>query len=905
MKSKYMVEGTRGCKISTIIINLYLIDCVYFIFVKRNLLIRIYFYPTCRRAYNYLKFLSSDKGFYLNKSHYSKTLPRLSRRYRTLTPKPLINQNQRATSLERPASKKFKRYNSNFELSPLPPPIIHHASSLQTLLKQEDMRGTPSSGITQKIKNLKYTGQNIFSKKMTALKAKLSDATIPSIEAPKGSNKDKIKNKRSRFRRAVSDSNTMAELLVRSVIQVHSSLDCIVETHDPPPPLKKQASLNESSTENCGKKLKSGSFLSLQDDITEAPSSNASDLSETTTSDEDDSEQKDTAIDFETVSAIVKTVRRLSLIQGSGSETTSIQSMEVLNEQSEIDSNEECNSITTPMEEKNQWQFDTSSISNDRRISFAYGDEDKYTTSQITTIAENEENEETESNIQSNDSSEKKVIFEVGDSNERDDSDSIQWKFDDEKKVGDGNERDDSGSIQWKFEDIPIDYTDKKVLFAFGKNLEADQIPPKAEFEDFDLESSDDEINDNKNNEDLQKSRKIIIPPVMMGASIENKGLVKTAMEMLLLDKVNLMSTYTPPQSPSITSKEKSFNLPPRSNSIDQNRDGSFYPKIAETFQTIRRSSTQSLNHHMKGGLGVKTASFVKESTNEEGDLHRSLLSLQDHNQQRNENVLGAPFAALPVSGGSHRCSSVANSPNGDDVNAKTSRRDSFLAKTESKLKNVLQGPLQLIRGDSKKRKNLKGDGLLGTALENVLMDSVNEILLTSQIKDGDKNEEILTNPQIQNLQTPCELTPNTTPQKFTPDLPDNIEIAEGNAINKMHASFNPFTRIVASPQPDSSRSEHGHQRTESMGAKISQSPAKLHGIASIHRRSSDSDLSITPKGKFIEFRLVLFLENLDDFIFSTYRFYNYFFLLLLVKDSLGKVSILLLGENYCCILVD
>ncbi|KAK9890127.1 hypothetical protein WA026_008936 [Henosepilachna vigintioctopunctata] len=48
-------------------------------------------------------------------------------------------------------------------------------------------------------------------------------------------------------------------------------------------------------------------------------------------------------------------------------------------------------------------------------------------------------------------------------------------------------------------------------------------------------------------------------------------------------------------------------------------------------------------------------------------------------------------------------------------------------------------------------------------------------------------------------------------------------------------------------PLPDSFQADH--HRSESMGTKMSHSPAKLANIASIHRRSSDSDLSVTPKG--------------------------------------------------------
>lgn len=633
----------------------------------------------------------------------------------------------------------------------------------------------------------------MFTKKMTALKAKLSDTTIPPIE-PTNTANVKDKRKKYKFRRTISDSNTMAELLVRSVIHVHSSLECITEAPDlPPPVLKKQKSLSEYTTSEIPKKFKSS--LSLPEVNADALSSNPSDASESSSSDEDESEPKEKTIEYDTVSAIVKNVRRLSMIQnnsGAAMETMSIQSMDVLTEQGETDSISGYSVMNTPIEDRGEWQFDT--ISTNGNAERKSGDEDRISYNcQITTIAEHEENEEIESSVKD---------LSVSEEN------SQQTELEDNPE-----------SIQWRFEDIPSDWADKKVLFSLEDSAETSQIPPKAEFDDFNL--SDEEaaglpIEDDKN------ERKVIIPPVMMGANIGNKGLMKTAMEMLLLDKVNLMSTYTPPTSPTLESKKK-FEIPAsRSLSIDQQKDQSFLPKITETFQTIRRSSTQSLNYQKRND-----------------GAHRSLLSLQD--LDHTQGVKKREFR------------SITNSPNENEYKRGFASLDNrkhhcLLSITENKLKNIFQTPLQLFRGDSKKKvvEDKSGQqGLLGTALENVLMDSVNEILATSSGNGGTTKSEHPINPQ-----TSCELTSNTTSQLSKPNVPANTEIAKGNAINQTHASFEPFTRTVGSPQLEYARQEHGHQRTESMGAKFSQSPAKLHGFTGIHRRSSDSDLSITPKGK-------------------------------------------------------
>uniref|UniRef100_A0A1Y1LNM9 C2 domain-containing protein n=1 Tax=Photinus pyralis TaxID=7054 RepID=A0A1Y1LNM9_PHOPY len=53
----------------------------------------------------------------------------------------------------------------------------------------------------------------------------------------------------------------------------------------------------------------------------------------------------------------------------------------------------------------------------------------------------------------------------------------------------------------------------------------------------------------------------------------------------------------------------------------------------------------------------------------------------------------------------------------------------------------------------------------------------------------------------------------------------------------------------IISPGTELSKCDSGHHRTESVSGKISQSPGKFQSIPFMNRRSSDSDLSITPKG--------------------------------------------------------
>lgn len=75
-----------------------------------------------------------------------------------------------------------------------------------------------------------------------------------------------------------------------------------------------------------------------------------------------------------------------------------------------------------------------------------------------------------------------------------------------------------------------------------------------------------------------------------------------------------------------------------------------------------------------------------------------------------------------------------------------------------------------------------------------------------------------------------------------------------------LHESLLSFTRSDQHLLSASPNSQKTHIRTESSGAKFSASPQRIsnslgkdQGLSSIHRRSSDSDLSITPKGELFD----------------------------------------------------
>lgn len=96
-------------------------------------------------------------------------------------------------------------------------------------------------------------------------------------------------------------------------------------------------------------------------------------------------------------------------------------------------------------------------------------------------------------------------------------------------------------------------------------------------------------------------------------------------------------------------------------------------------------------------------------------------------------------------------------------------------------------------------------------------------------------------------------------------NMSDNLE-HDICSNNTLHASLASSLRAMGSPTTEINRTENGHQRTESVGTKLIQSPARFHPIPFMHRRSSDSDLSITPKGKR-SLQLSLFYYHFDIII--------------------------------------
>ncbi|KAB0801068.1 hypothetical protein PPYR_05422 [Photinus pyralis] len=183
-------------------------------------------------ALDNLQFLRCDKGFHLDRSYPNNIINNNS----VLSPNSFYS--SQASELTYPGIKQKKtlsRHLSYNEFTTMKSTLSlnqnvfgttkDHSSSLQTLLRQEDLRGVPAKSIAQTFKNFKYSSQNLLSKKMTALKAKLSDSEMQE-EDHDGEHRPGARKKRTLFHsQSSNDSNPLAELLVHSIM--HSSLERI------------------------------------------------------------------------------------------------------------------------------------------------------------------------------------------------------------------------------------------------------------------------------------------------------------------------------------------------------------------------------------------------------------------------------------------------------------------------------------------------------------------------------------------------------------------------------------------------------------------------------------------------------------------------------------------------------
>lgn len=764
---------------------------------------------------------------------------------------------------------------------------LQHSSSLQTLLEQEDNRGIPGHGISQRIKNLKYTSQSMLSKKMEALKAKLGDSATAETSFKSHSLSELVEKRKKSFKykHANSDSSVMAELLVRSVIQAQNSLDCILEVRDnssPSPQLQSDDADNKQELQFDTKPKADTFHLSLPHSL-DLQSSNES-CSEYSTSEEDEnlSDTTEANLDYETVSSIVKKVpiieRKLSLRDRNFTEPK----FEFLSNEIIIDNED-----------------DSQLVDNDYPVCEVVGNDFDIPLSEA--VSGDNEKQESVTNITYSNFEENSSTHDV-----------VDVTYDNSIKDQIHDKKEDPNKLLPPFaeaENFNIDHSDEENR-AYFKLCDDTDLEDSTKVSQTSLNSNKDDISDSNDVLQIPTTRnkrdsKLIIPPVMIGATIKSQGLVKTAMQTMLLEKVNIMGTYSPPMSP--TSKDgpsKPFSSSPPSSIASSVKSGeeSFLAHIAKTYETVRKSPTAvSLSEIGTNKESVLGAPFISMH-NIQIPKNVSPNNLQEATNSKKPNsdecIIKREFDIPERAGKSEEhlpkssTSSVEPSPpvinpairnisKSDDLQRTLSvdylfrKRFKFLRSTRPtsekssrrrsheptlavpKIKTGSRDHIPILSNlfhknenkSVKEKKSFKHNkGLLGAALKNVAMETVQDILATSHSeKQNQKNPLPFSSSAVLNS---TNTVTSSNPDTMSNSSPANTEIDKGHlSNNNMHASLTPDLRITGSPVAEV-KAEQGHQRTESVGTRMSYSPAKLNSIPCIHRRSSDSDLSITPKGK-------------------------------------------------------
>ncbi|XP_056645084.1 C2 domain-containing protein 5 isoform X1 [Diorhabda sublineata] len=583
-------------------------------------------------------------------------------------------------------------------------------TSMEKLLKQENERGKPVPSLPKKLRNLKYS-QNSLSKKMTALKSKLSESIGEEI--------DEEPVVHTKHKRSESDSSFMAEMLARSVIHAHNSLSCILETKN-----HLIEDVNEKSSNFLNKTASEPIMLS---DGSSSEGHYSS--SDSTTSDYEEESEKNGEKSLDTISNIIKDVERLQLKEKPRLfKQHSLPTLE-LNRLGSVSSD-----------------FNTHSLQKKCSMSELF-DTEKY--------------------------------------NEKDNNDSVDKKIDNEK---------DNDSVEEEIDSDELNVNEKSSL---------DQ---KVIFESTDKSNSLDEEEDSIE-PTVSINFKGIIPEAIKNVKIKEKGLIKTAVQALLLDKANLLGTYTPPMSPLCKSVD--------------------FSKI----KVIPMQTTQQRLKMPKSASSVSFKEYVKQKETVLGICLTEIVSTEIFKRRQSQPCLAKTELLSPA----QYCDPVRKKNYSDNQLNKPivkSMLNESLHKKKTyrrfKIFTTKKSMLSLIRDHREPR----------LRSYSTSSDRKPKGSLLFRIFSQRKSKQLSTSP---NIPTPNYLT---CINDSSNDLPDNTQIEGNICSNTKHACITP-NRHNISPQPEQIGGNNCQHNLDQR--KNDQSPSRTNNFA--QRRSSDSDLSTTPKG--------------------------------------------------------
>ncbi len=305
---------------------------------------------------------------------------------------------------------------------------------------------------------------------------------------------------------------------------------------------------------------------------------------------------------------------------------------------------------------------------------------------------------------------------------------------------------------------------------------------------------------------------------------IRNKhGLISTAMDTILLEQAKIMGARPSVNAVNILRKESEK----RRSSID-----SLKRRITSLYRRTSDTEKSELKHE-SGLLGTAMKTMLMEAANV------------------TEEVVGHPLKTQPLA-------DLNNPPQGDAA--------PFASLNNSKRPSIIEVSDTL---------NSYGSAVeFGDATEQLIQPFISLTDLNAVRIQSHKPMFVVESPTKSHLLSQI----STNPKCYSPSKVDNTPdcaSCDSNTTNK--ASL-----LVPAPSPvnrsnvdfvGSPNKTVGHIRAESTGGKMAHSPSKgmvsgsqSASVAStskepIFRRSSDSDLSVTPKGKFDNFNWITFFE--------------------------------------------
>ncbi|XP_066247482.1 C2 domain-containing protein 5 [Euwallacea similis] len=706
------------------------------------------------------------------------------------------------------------------------PNLYSKSLNMKGLLSQEDCRG--KSAMSTRFEKFKHS-QKSLSKKMGALKAKINDSIGEESEADQSTTA-----RRKLFKRTNSDSSAMAEILARSVMRATTSLSCILED---------QSSFDKDDTLNQLKPVSDIIVKAESEEVMSDAHSYSSIESSSSCSEYEYQDYNQPNNDVETLSYIISNVEKmqkclfgtrlhkqysLPAIPTRGFSLSSLNSLsqhdvshftskhvehnrdklQCINRSRQLERGEEIDLPEVQSQEQKILEV-TPQPENRENICFTPKPKGWYFPSNIKPHLPHFKTHQANNSMVN--IALKTMLFERANlvvTPTKETKEAFQFPL---SSLRDNTpERESKGKVETGLQTMLVESTD---ILGTNKLDEKSQTDFEREVSGVGVRLEDQNKGSSlvqhmpENSDDLN----IIAPVSLEKINMEPHKIVKTAMQTMLLEKFNLLGTYTPPTSPTA------------------NIDG---PHLS-------RARAFTFNEPKKKVI-PKVASSISLG----------------HSEKMKDTVLGMPFNSL---------SSLKS-----EYDAKVKEREVIFL-SETHLVEPLLPDLQDKVGAKKKRlKFLQSSGKRGSvfhkfrrASKKSLPDDIHKEYIHRNIlarifhprhnEATVKDEETQTSNELLDNQNIYNTSSNSNSDtKINIRPPSPADIASGDFLTHSKTKSACITYLHSSPaqeRQDPTETDNKEELGPEQATRTSHSPVRINYMVPLHRRSSDSDLSITPKG--------------------------------------------------------